>query len=61
MLTLSTKANVICGRLAFIGTGAAIVAGCQIGAGAIVGAGSLVASDIPHGVRVMGNPDKPIK
>lgn len=52
--------NVNCGRLAFIGTGAAIIPGRQIGDGAVVGAGSLVAADVPHGLRVMGNPAKPI-
>ena len=52
--------NVMCGRLAFVGTGASIIPGCQIGGGAFVGAGSMVASDVPHGFRVMGNPAKPI-
>jgi len=52
--------NVVCGRLAFVGTGASIIPGRHIGDGALVGAGSMVASDIPHGVRVMGNPAKPI-
>jgi len=51
--------NVICGRLVFIGTGASVIPGCQIGDGALVGAGSMVATNIPHGVRVMGNPAKP--
>jgi len=52
--------NVICGRLAFIGTGASIIPGCQIGGGALVGAGSLVATDVPHGISVIGNPAKPM-
>ncbi len=53
--------SVICGRLAFVGTGANVIPGRKIGGGAVIGAGSLVATDIPHGHRVMGNPAKPIE
>ncbi|NOU07283.1 MAG: acetyltransferase, partial [Hyphomicrobiaceae bacterium] len=48
------------GRMAFVGTGAAIKPGVKIGATAIVGAGAAVIRDVAEGARVGGTPAHPI-
>lgn len=40
----------------FIGIGAIVLMGTTVGRGSIVGAGAVVASDVPPGVVVAGNP-----
>ena len=40
----------------WIGLHAIVLKGVTIGEGAIVGAGAVVASDVPPGARVVGNP-----
>lgn len=44
---------------AFVGWNAIVVGGVKIGRNSVVGAGSVVASDVPDGCLVVGNPAKP--
>ena len=44
----------------FIGMNAMVLKGVTIGAGAVIGAGSVVASDVPAGLIVAGNPARVI-
>jgi len=48
------------GRGVWIGGGAVILSGVAVADGAIVGAGSVVTRDVPGGVRVAGNPARPL-
>jgi UDP-3-O-[3-hydroxymyristoyl] glucosamine N-acyltransferase len=45
-------------QLAFVGTGAVVIAGVSIGKNASIGAGSVVIENVPDGARVFGNPAK---
>lgn len=56
-----TSAPVVIGDGARIGIGAIILKGVRIGAGAEIGAGAVVASDVPPGTRVFGNPARVIQ
>lgn len=55
-----TKAKVVIGNYAWIGTGAMILPGVTIGEGAVVGARAVVTKSIAPGSIVVGNPAKPI-
>jgi acetyltransferase-like isoleucine patch superfamily enzyme len=46
---------------AWVGFGAVILKGVEIGRGAVVAAGSVVASDVPEGTVVAGNPARVVK
>ena len=46
---------------AWVGVGAVILKGVEIGRGAVVAAGSVVASDVPEGTVVAGNPARVVK
>jgi len=48
-------------RGAMIGSGAIILAKVKIGAFAVVGAGAVVTRDVPNGMRVVGNPARPLE
>ena len=52
--------NVVIGDYAYIGCGAMIRQGTTIGAGAVVGMGAVITSDVPPGMKVVGNPAKPL-
>jgi hypothetical protein len=45
----------------WVGRGAAILPGVRIGTGSVVGYGAVVASDVPPGVLVAGNPARVIR
>ena len=45
---------------AWLGGGAIVLPGVSVGEAAVVGAGSVVSRDVPPGVRVAGNPARPI-
>lgn len=49
------------GQDAWIGGGAILLPGVTIGVGAIVGAGAVVTHDVSDGVRVVGNPARPLQ
>jgi maltose O-acetyltransferase len=48
------------GEEVWIGGGAILLPGITVGDGAIVGAGAVVTRDVAPGVRVVGNPARPI-
>jgi sugar O-acyltransferase (sialic acid O-acetyltransferase NeuD family) len=52
--------NVTLGKSVFLGSHSCLVPGVKIGDGAYIGAGSVVVRDIPPGVKVFGNPARPI-
>lgn len=52
--------NVTLGEGAFLGSHSCLVPGVKIGAWAYIGAGSVVVRDIPPGIKVFGNPARPI-
>lgn len=54
------KNRTIIGKNVSIGSDTAIVAPRTIGDGALTGAGSVVTKDVPSGVRVAGNPARPL-
>jgi maltose O-acetyltransferase len=49
------------GRHAWIGGGAIILPGVSIGDAAVIGAGSVVTRDVAAGVRMAGNPARPMR
>jgi sugar O-acyltransferase (sialic acid O-acetyltransferase NeuD family) len=56
---------VVCGKVqigkrTWIGAGATVIQGITVGADAVVGAGAVVLRDIPDGVKVVGNPARPL-
>lgn len=56
---------VLCGKVrigerTWIGAGATVIPGVVVGSDAVVGAGSVVLRDVADGVKVAGNPAKPI-
>ena len=51
---------VVIGPHAWIGGGAIILPGVTIGEAAVVGAGSVVTRDVGRGMRIAGNPARPI-
>lgn len=57
--------TVLCGRVkvgdrTWIGAGATVIQNVVIGSDVVVGAGSVVLRDIPDGVKVVGNPARPM-
>ncbi len=50
------RARVEIGDEVFLGTRAIVLKGVSLGARSVVGAGAVVASDVPEGVIVAGNP-----
>jgi sugar O-acyltransferase (sialic acid O-acetyltransferase NeuD family) len=48
--------NVQIGKRCFVGAGAVLCNGITIGDDVIIGAGTLVATNLPSGVKVVGNP-----
>jgi maltose O-acetyltransferase len=48
------------GEDVWIGGGAILLPGVNVGDGAIVGAGAVVTRDVDSGMRVVGNPARPI-
>ena len=48
------------GERAFVGARAFVLPGVTIGARAVIGAMAVVTRDVPPGLRVAGNPAKPI-
>ena len=60
-LDTQERKPVIIGADSWIGAGSIIVPGITIGERGVVGAGSVVTRDVAPGVRVAGNPAKPIR
>lgn len=56
--TAPERAYVEIGDEVFLGTSAIVLKGVKLGAGSVVGAGAVVASDVPAGAIVAGNPAK---
>jgi sugar O-acyltransferase (sialic acid O-acetyltransferase NeuD family) len=49
------------GRNCYVGSGTSLMNGLTIGDGALIGLGSNVVRDVPAGIRVAGNPARPLR
>ncbi len=57
---VTVAGGAVLGENCYIGSGSSIMNGLNVGEGALVGLGSNVIRSVPAGVRVVGNPAKPI-
>jgi sugar O-acyltransferase (sialic acid O-acetyltransferase NeuD family) len=53
--------GVTIGARTLVGVGSVVIPQITIGEGAVIGAGSVIVRNIPDGVRVAGNPARPIR